>query len=176
MTPNASDDLEKARAECLKAICNAGDLCSCADRNYQWRDRFCEAAISHAEAITSGPIRVLRVQLAAAEAERDDLRLAVAVLNKDWNKSQAQLQAAETDALHYSAGWEDALAQLQAAKKALEELRVRYRDEYSLLGKMQIDRTQSDISNNWQGGKVNGLGDAIMIFQSALHPKGDGNE
>jgi len=35
----------------LKAICSAGERCSCADKNYQWRDHGCDVAISHVNAI-----------------------------------------------------------------------------------------------------------------------------
>ncbi len=41
-----------ARAcDMLKAICSAGDNCSCADKNYQWRDHGCDIAIDHVNAI-----------------------------------------------------------------------------------------------------------------------------
>lgn len=38
--------------EMLKAICSAGDRCSCADKNYQWHDHTCAVAISHVNAIS----------------------------------------------------------------------------------------------------------------------------
>lgn len=39
-------------SDMLKAICSAGDRCSCADKNYQWRDQSCDIAIAHVNAIS----------------------------------------------------------------------------------------------------------------------------
>lgn len=57
-------------------------------------------------------------------------------------------------------------------REALETLTKAYHAEFKKLGEMQSDKSIDGVSRNWQGGKVNGLGDARMILQDALarHP------
>lgn len=51
-----------------------------------------------------------------------------------------------------------------APERAAAELRALYQTEFNKLGQMQKDRVDP-VSCNWQGGRVNGLGDARMILQ-----------
>lgn len=47
-----TEPISDVASDMLKAICSAGERCSCADKNYQWRDANCEVAIAHVNAIS----------------------------------------------------------------------------------------------------------------------------
>jgi hypothetical protein len=80
-TPPVRGERESLEAECLKAICSAGDRCSCADKNWQWRDHFCNVAMAHVRAILD---RVsLPVQSGAGEREAAGQRI--------WDSQRARL-------------------------------------------------------------------------------------
>lgn len=52
-SPSSPDSVEALRAQCLKAVCSAGERCSCADRNWQWRDQDCAVAMGHVDKIVA---------------------------------------------------------------------------------------------------------------------------
>jgi hypothetical protein len=52
---DATGRREELRSILLKAICNVGERCSCADRNYQWRDHICNVSMAHVDKILDKP-------------------------------------------------------------------------------------------------------------------------
>lgn len=58
----------------LKAICSAGERCSCADKNYQWYSTSCQIAIEHVNAISLRLFGTMGLQDRVQDIEGELLR------------------------------------------------------------------------------------------------------